>query len=431
MNAKFIAFLLVSFSFTVAYAQTKADKVSGWIQLQPKENFMKAQVTYTYINDQEPKSKLDFFLDKEVKVTSVTCADLKSYTLTRDESYPLADLLNTLSIKLQEPLQKNDSVTISLSYQANTHLNRFGDIPLPQNWIEVGFNGLNLTPVRPDLKPNVYDMEIKADPAYQVYASGQVTKSGRGNTRIQSDIATMGVNFILGKDLQTATTKGKNNTITIVSHNASDSLKKELTAIADWCLNFYNRTFGTKSPKHQVIFALRPVKDLDASYAVGKNYVVSYDSKEDFFRRKTFHLNNLSHEISHFWWQNATSTSTHNWLNEGFADYVCLMAMRAYFGKEEFNRQVKMIKANVAKLPDTLSLANYDARGKFGTSMSYNKGAYLLYQLEERIGEAKFIDLLTEVAERKVKTGDEFINVVAQMLGEEEAQRVRKEIRNE
>lgn len=238
------------------------------------------------------------------------------------------------------------------------------------------------------------------------------------------------MNLILGKDLQVETITRMNNTITLVSDKASDSLKREVIAMTDWCLAYYNGTFGRKTAKHQITMALRPVKELDASYAVGENYFVTYDSQEDFFRRKSFHFGNISHEIGHFWWHRADFTSTHNWLNEGFAEYVSLMAIRAYFGKAEFEKQIQSMKSKVAKLPDTLSLADYDSRGRFGNAMSYSKGALLLYQLEARVGKAKFIELLSAAAEKNIKTSQEFIKLVEGILGAEEAKRVEKDIKN-
>jgi hypothetical protein len=415
----------------LANAQPVTDKLSGWIHLQPEENSIRANVTYQYVNGLQAKSQLTFYLDKHVKVTHLACPKLKGFTLKRDKSSPLADFMNTLFIQLQEPLQKNEQVTIALSYQANLPLNLFGDIPLPKNWIEISFNSLSLTPVRVELSPATYKLEIRADPAYKVFSAGQVTTSGRGSTRIQSEIATLGVNCILGKDLQVETITRKNNIITLVSDKASDSLKLEVAAMTDWCLDYYNHTFGSKTAKRQVTLALRPVKELDASYAVGEDYFVTYDSKEDFFQRKPFHFGNISHEIGHFWWHHADFTTNHIWLNEGFAEYVSLMAIRVYFGKDEFEKQIESLKTKVAKLPDTLSLANYDAQGRFGTAMSYNAGALMLHQLEERIGEVKFVDLLAKVAELKIKTSQEFIKVVERVLGVEEAHQVEKDIRNE
>ncbi len=415
----------------LARGQLKIDDVSGWVQVQPEKNFVRAEIIYQYVNRQQAKRQLELYLDKHLQVTHLQCSKLNQFILSNNKKSAVADLWNTLSIQLQEPLAQNESVTIILSYQGNLPLHQFGDTPLPKNWMEIGANSISLTPFPVEFTPATYNLEIKANPVYQVFSPGQAKKNGTGSTRIQSEVATLGVYFILGSNLQVETLTRGNNAITLISDKASDSLKREVVTMTAWCLEYYNRTFGNRTAKQQVTVALRPVKELDASYAAGENYFVTYNSQEDFFRRKIFHFGNISHEIGHFWWQHADFTSTHNWLNEGFADYVSLMAIRTYWGKDEFEKQIQILKTTLMKLPDTLSLANYDARGKFGNAMSYSKGALLLYQLEARIGENRLIELLAEVAIRKIKTSSAFIKVIDQMLGVEEAKQVEKAINNE
>lgn len=415
----------------LASGQSKIDDVSGWIQVEPEGNFVQAEVAYQYVNRQPTKKLLEFYLDKHLKVTQLQCSKLHQFTLRNDKSSPVAELWNTLSIQFQEPLVQNEAVIIILSYQGSLPLYQFGDTPLPKNWMEIGANSISLTPFPVEFTPAAYNLEIKANSLYQVFSPGQTKKNGGGSTRIQSEVATMGVYFILGRNLQVETFTRGNNAVTLISDKASDSLKREVVTMTAWCLEYYNRTFGKRTAKRKVTVALRPVKKLDASYAAGENYFVTYDSQEDFFRRKLFHFGIISHEIGHFWWQHADFTSTHNWLNEGFADYVSLMAIRAYWGQDEFEKQIQNLQTKLAKLPDTLSLANYDARGKFGNVMSYSKGALLLHQLEEKIGETKLIELLTEVAIRKIKTNQEFIKVVKQILGAKEAKQMEKAIKNE
>jgi hypothetical protein len=414
-----------------AVGQAKPDQVSGWVQIQPDEDFVRAEITYRYVNIKPANRQLTFYLDKHLKLTRFQCTKLEAYSLERDKNSPLADLMNTLSVRLQEPPGDGETITISLAYEGNWPLNQFGDIPLPENWIEVSFNSLNLVPVRADFTPAVYNLDIKTGPAYKVFFPGQATLIDMGSTRIQSAVATAGVHFIVGKGLQVDTFIREKTTITLISDKATDSLKREVVNLIAWCLTYYNRTFGRKTTKHRVTLALRPFQRLDASYAAGDDYFVTYDSREDFFRRQRFHVGNIFHEMGHFWWRHAEFTTTHNWLNEGFAEYLGIKALGVYFGRDEFQKQLQNIQARVAKLPDTLSLADYDARGPFGNAMSYSKGALLLYRLEERIGEAKFDELLAETARLEIKTSGAFIAVVERMLGTAEARRVEKDIKNE
>ncbi len=401
----------------------------GWIQLQPKDSLVTAQITYHYVNADTAKERLLFYLDKHLQVTELRCSKLKAYTVSKDTSSPMADFMNTVSIQLKEPVAKNETVEVAFSYQGSVPLHQFGDTPLPRNWIEIGANSISLTPIPVSFKPAAYDLVIQTDSIFSVFSPGIVTAREKGITQIASAAATLGVYFIMGRDLQVETFTFKGNTITLISDKASDSLKREVADMVAFCLEYYNSTFGQKNPKHTVTLALRPVKDLDASYAGGENYFVTYDSKDNFFHQKPFHFGNISHEIGHFWWHHADFTSTHNWLNEGFSEYVSLMARCVYLGHQEFEKQIQSLEKKVAQLPATLSLSNYDARGRFGVAMSYSKGALVLHQLERRVGQTDFIKLLADTALVKPKTGEEFVEIVARMLGSAQAQQVKEDMK--
>lgn len=414
--------------YATGLARPGIDKLSGWIEVHPAEGAVKAEIAYRFVNGPAPRDELQLLLDKRLSVRALQCRNLERFAVTDEPGVPLAEVMHTLSIRLTAPLPAHQALVIRLAYAGAMPLTSFNEQLLPGDWVESGLNYNCLTPLRADLTPSAYEVEIRASRNYQVFAPDQVVHTGPGRTTLRSDVPVLGFSFILGKGLQQDTFSQGAQSVTLVSYQAADSLKRQVVEMVNWCLDFYNRTFGRKAPKAAVLVALRPLSDADASYANGDNFFVTYDAGADFFARRPFHFGNISHEIGHFWWRHANFHTSDKWLNEGFAEYVSLRARRAYLGRAEFDSELEKIRAKVRLLPGNISLNSYDTRGPFSKVMTYDKGALLLYELEESWGEARFLAVLAEAAVAGIKTSREFVGVVNRVLGAQEAARVENMI---
>jgi len=56
---------------------------------------------------------------------------------------------------------------------------------------------------------------------------------------------------------------------------------------------------------------------------------------ESYKEQEVSYFSNLAHECAHLWWQMLQLTRG-DWLNESFAEYSALMAVRELFGAERF-----------------------------------------------------------------------------------------------
>ena len=91
----------------------------------------------------------------------------------------------------------------------------------------------------------------------------------------------------------------------------------------------------------------------------------------------------LAHEVSHFWWNRGSTFTMEKWPGESFAQYSKLMCMRKIEGQEKFQEEVSRLKNEVKDLP---SILQSDRFAKGWNDLIYEKGPFLLYQLEETIG---------------------------------------------
>jgi hypothetical protein len=107
-------------------------------------------------------------------------------------------------------------------------------------------------------------------------------------------------------------------------------------------------------------------------------------------------LRGMAHELGHFWWSFGTGQG--DWLNEAFAEYFSLLAVREIQGKEAFEVALTQRKEAVAELPaDAPSLATVPASNDgHGTSIRYYKGALMLDHFRRLMGDETFFDAVRE-----------------------------------
>jgi len=107
--------------------------------------------------------------------------------------------------------------------------------------------------------------------------------------------------------------------------------------------------------------------------------------------------NIVVHEIAHQWFGNAVTESTWDdaWLSEGFATFFTLLYYENEYGQAEYNKRI--IKAKKAvfdmtiKMPDFSIIASRTAEKEaVTTGLTYQKGAWFLHMLRDKIGEQNF-----------------------------------------
>ncbi len=139
----------------------------------------------------------------------------------------------------------------------------------------------------------------------------------------------------------------------------------------------------------------------------------------------------IAHELAHSWSGNLVTNATWDdfWLNEGFTVYFERRIMEALYGKEytdmlallgfqDLEADVQHIGHNHADTHLKLNLKGRDADDGM-TDIAYEKGAYFLMSLEEKVGREKFDDFLkTYFEEHKFKTltTEEFVEYLEEKL---------------
>lgn len=119
-----------------------------------------------------------------------------------------------------------------------------------------------------------------------------------------------------------------------------------------------------------------------------------------------------AHELAHHWFGDliTAESSTHHWLQEGFATYYALLAEREIYGDDYFYSKLYDTAQQIkfASRTDTIPVLN----PKASSLTFYEKGAWTLFVLHESIGDKAFKkaikSYLTKYAYQNVNTQNFF-----------------------
>ncbi|MBZ9731068.1 M1 family metallopeptidase [Salegentibacter sp. JZCK2] len=120
-----------------------------------------------------------------------------------------------------------------------------------------------------------------------------------------------------------------------------------------------------------------------------------------------------AHEMAHQWFGNVVTAETANdhWLHEGFATFYALLAEREIFGDDYYYWQLYQSGEKLKELSDT-GKGEAVTKAKASSLTYYQKGAWALHILREKVGETAFknaVKSYLELYKFKTATTDNFI----------------------
>lgn len=400
MRNKFLTLLvlmLVYATVSIAAFGQKTGMITGDVSLNLKEDKIAAMLKYDYIAQSDKESEVKFFLLGDFTIGSVKCAKCASVDHSTKERS-----LTAIKLAFKKPLKKNERVQIEFAY--NGALGELYD--KKEHFIELGLDFMWI-PYESTFQFNFdYLLNIKTDASgYSLVTNGKTllaTESHTGNRdwTIRSINPDFDVNIVLAKDLRISNYREKSYDLKIASRDMPDEVSTQLMAGMVESLDFYNATFGKNRRQTSVTAVFRPFPRELGYFRKGYFILPAPKKADDLFFT-------ISHELAHFWWSKADQQN--DWMDESFAEYSAMLAVRKLRGIEKFNGLLERKKKLNVDLP---AIYGFDrTKNRQQTPMVlYVKGALKLYDLESELGEEKFLQFLQKVEDDKIVTTDTLVD---------------------
>ena len=134
-----------------------------------------------------------------------------------------------------------------------------------------------------------------------------------------------------------------------------------------------------------------------------------------------------AHELAHQWWGVLVTCRdwTHFWLNEGFATFMAAAYVEHRFGRDPYLREVASWRATYDRVraeggDRALVFPDWNRPSANDRALVYDKGAYVLHQLREHLGDQAFWDAIrryTRAYAGRSVTTEEFQRAIERATG--------------
>lgn len=385
-------FVLLAYNF---YSQ-EITGYQGKINIQSLKK-VKADFNIHFSNSPQ-KDTLRLFINKNADIKNLTFNERHvDYVLEKVEN----DLPDIKEIVITQDFPTLFTLNVEYEYPLTTIENE--TFQYDPNWIELN----NFTGWFPFNRENTnfkYQLKIKIPPSYELASPGNITKKTEywiiGREQLTDDIP-----VVISNNFEIF--KSKNNKISFYSSHLNQTQKNKILEDGNSILSFYQKKFG-KPILDDLVITINPFSH---PWSYTRKGFISLSLKDNY---KISDRLRLAHEISHLWWShNKIYGNGNDWLNEAFAEYSSLIWYKQHTSKDEFDLLLEKYR-EAFKLD--LKITQVRPKDKNYVAVTYYKGAYWLYRLNEKIGAKKMMKILNEVNKREINETSEFISILREKL---------------
>ncbi|MDC6363228.1 MULTISPECIES: M1 family metallopeptidase [Flavobacteriaceae] len=244
-----------------------------------------------------------------------------------------------------------------------------------------------------------FDLDITLKEDYQVIANGKLKKKDTlpdskaflWQFDMTKPMSSYLVGFAIG-DFDKKELKSSSGVPIELYYEPKDSLKAEPTyRYTQHIFDFLEKEIGVPYPWQN--YKQVPVQDF--LYAGMENTTCTIFSNQYVIDSTAFvdknYVNVNAHELAHQWFGNLVTeeSGSHHWLHEGFATFYAYLAEKDIFGEEYFYW-------HLLGTAEALERFSQDGNGEeltnsgAGSLTFYEKGAWALVMLQDRVGHASF-----------------------------------------
>lgn len=401
------------------------------LNLDPARHLVSVGGSLVYHAPFDNLKRASFFLNRQFDMQGLGGRGVMGYQYEKEPNHrdnsPFLPDAGLLDVYFETPLKSGGTALVQFEYagQITEWPANSANVVTP-DWVELGLN-LPWFPLQYDGEPSnlTFSLQVTCPSDFQVASYGDSVQEG--NTWFFNwGHPTNDIVVVAGRDLRSHNFSSESNRVLLHSVTFSDTTAHMLGEDLLWALERFAGWFGPIRPAEFTLIESPRIQG--GGYARRGLVVLGGVNEHDYLTQRENYLRYLAHEAAHAWWWSAPSASWEDWLNESFAEYSALMAVRERYGVEAFNRRMERKREQVASLLPTGALPIWEfnrsdtitnEKLERVEAQLYHKGPLLLHELAERISHRRFFDLCRGMQWAGVRTTSHFLDLLAELEGED------------
>lgn len=353
---------------------------------------------------------LNFYIYKDIVIEDITCDRAMTYEVGKEiaEWSPFVLESKCINLIFDQPILERERIEINFKYIGNINISTlYGVNRLTKEWIELGIYS-PWFPLYEGMELTVFDVNIRIKEGYQIINA----KKYKDFFRISQSVPSVDCTILASNSFKQISCDQNSSDINIFyTDDNHEGTAQQINHYSKKILNIYRRFGQLENQTLSIVIA--PRENGGGYSRPGLIVLMPSDDEED----ETDYFKFIAHEIAHLWWCKAKETNTYeDWLNESFAEFSALLALREVFGEEAFNSKIQIYTQSTKNLPPIM---NMDRGSDKAHKMLYMKGPLILNELEKNIGKEKFEELLSEIYISNIDTTDKFLNKLLAITNKE------------
>lgn len=385
------------------------------LEIEAGNHFITSNTKLDYYCKEASTNTLKFYIYKDMQLEAITCNRKISYEVGKevDNWSPFILESKLIKISFEESIYEGEYISIQFKYKGHINIAKlYGINRLTKEWIELGLY-TPWFPLNEKLEQALFYVNIKINKEYKVINSRRLGD----NSLISLSQPSVDCPIIACNCFKCM----KNNVegISIDVYYTKDSYKKYAQQISNYSikiLRIFSKFGDIDSRELSIVIA--PREDGGGYCRAGLIVLTSDDDSED----EVGYFKFIAHELGHLWWCKAKKPDTwEDWLNESFAEFSALLAVREVFGEDQFNARIQAYTEKTKNLPHIIDL---DRGNDKAYAVLYMKGPVILSELEKDIGRDKFIEFLNKVHMDNIDTTEKLLNKLCEITSQDMKQKL-------
>lgn len=379
--------------------------LDGWVRIEPETSFIEARWTITL--DQPETSQITYWLYAGLENVTVSGPGVASYQVSAEAA---PDDIQAIIIDLSEP--DGGARRFEIAYSGVL----FPE-PMASQINSISPDLIELT-VDSYWKPRDArgDQRLTAEVMVEIEGDWTPVSSGRPEPRPG------GFAFVFERPNWNVpiTLLGEHRSLDAGRYRILDRREEvhdlqPLAEAAGFCTEFLDSRFGERErlPQASIVIHRRP----DVGYARG-TMISLPDMGRDF---TVGHFRVICHELAHFWSLNGNPRTVENWLNESFAEYIAILAIRERYGEAAFEAEIERLEQRLERRLDDRgalpAIWTPEDASRRPHGVTYIKGPLALAALEARIGRDAFAEFLRRAMVERIATTPDLLEALEDVAG--------------